>query len=419
MGFGFLYDSDDADTRSVTGTQCVLYRGGKWMAIYSGHGSSPVTDASNPEQQDPTLFVGIIQTMLDSIDFSRANTAFLVRQADGSRRLVYSEKYIQVAGKLWAPLIEESAITYDKWQMNGTYRGGLWNGIRVDVTIFVCQDEWDLHWREVEGHRIMQSAGLTELTFEMVGHVTIQGRVVGHVRKAIHGRLVEYRDRSAVYEGIMRMQAKGILYKATTDQNMWIADGGVHFVSLSSIDLYDNNAELEEKAKYWHWERLQDMFNDLKQGESALRCAVWEPKLPSEEIIIPRLPSPGRELSDLPNMSDFIRAYSAFLADHRKMFSWMDDLAVRDFTSTRSPSRHTRSSRNSNKRLKIYGYGHSTDRYGDVSTTEDYPAESKILLSSHVTTKALTKFQGYDPLRQNLVAREQTDIYVKKAPRGK
>lgn len=388
MGCGFQYDSDWADTRAVTGTQCVLYRGGKWITIYSAAGCRPEKDA-DLEHKDPTFFLGLIQTMLDDIDFSQANTAFLVRHLDGSRRLVYNEKHAP-HGKAWAPLIDENEIVFDKWRDWGTWRGGWWNGIRVDVYIFYWEESM-VHPFEVEGHRIMQSAGLTELTFEMVGHVTRHGCTVGHACKAIEGRLVEYRDRADVYEAITRMQAKGIIYRSIFDNDIYATDGGIHFTNLSSIILYDNETILEEAAQHWHWERLETMFEELKGNGVIKRLEVWDPAYPSEEIVIPRLPSPGREPSNLPNVSRFIRAYSAFLANQRAVWIQMGDLAP-DATTV-STARH----RPSKKWTTMIGDG-DKDRFEEVA---DSVLESLPVNSSSISYRAPRHGPYSKPLLQS------------------
>lgn len=278
------------------------------------------------EDNNPTFFMGLIQTMLDDIDFSRANQAFLTRETDGSRRLLYKDQpWPLLSAPRWASLIDESAIKYDKWRRSGAYRSGWWNSIKVDVTVSLWDDPRH-HDMETEGHRIMQYVGLNELTFEMLGHLVRDGEVVGHMRKAIEGRLVEYHDRAAVFEAVARIQAKGILFKATTPYDIYMTDGGVRFTSMSSIEYYEDRAKLEEKAEYWHWCCLQDVFDGLKYKEYNDAMQVFDPTYPSDDIIIPGLPSPGRSLPSSPDMSHLIQDYSAFLKKFRKQLIQMSEI---------------------------------------------------------------------------------------------
>lgn len=45
------------------------------------------------EHKYPRFFLGLVQTMLDDIDLSQANAAFLVRRLDDNRQLVCKEKH--------------------------------------------------------------------------------------------------------------------------------------------------------------------------------------------------------------------------------------------------------------------------------------------------------------------------------------
>lgn len=168
----------------------------------------------------------------------------------------------------------------------------------------------------------MQSLGLKSLTFAMLGHiVSDHGVVVGVLTEASCGRLVEYSDRTAVYEAVAKMQRKGIIHRSLNAGNIFITDDGVRFLGISSVLFFEDEEILQEMAQRWHWDRLVDVFEELK--DKPFNDHPWMRKIPAPALPLPRLPSPGRELPPVPDSSKMWFLFSLFLADVIKYDEWL------------------------------------------------------------------------------------------------
>ncbi|KIM89958.1 hypothetical protein PILCRDRAFT_812745 [Piloderma croceum F 1598] len=277
------------------------------------------------EDREYNSLLVVIQTMLDDLDFERENWAYLVRE-NGRDRLVYKNKPFSLKCTIWTTLIDEKDIEITKWGgMN--FREGLWNGKEVDLctpylegSCWAALAEW-----QTEGHRLMQSLGLKTLTFPMLGHIVRDGAVVGVLTEASCGRLVEYADRAAVYEAVARMQLKGIIHRSLHAGNIFIADGRVKFLGISSVLFFEDDAKLAEMAQRWHWNRLTELFDQLK--DKPFNDHPWMRKIPAPALLLPRLPSPSRSIPSLPDVSRLMFLFSLYLSDPFKYHEWLRQAA--------------------------------------------------------------------------------------------
>jgi hypothetical protein len=173
----------------------------------------------------------------------------------------------------------------------------------------------------------MQCAGLNDLVFLLLGHLVRDGLVVGNVFEASHGRLVEFSDRAAVYEAVARMQRQNVIYRDIDSGEIFITDTGVRFGGVSSVILVQDKKELEEEAEFWHWGKLETLFNKLKVA----RCnrAWWTRRMSSLELLIPRLPSPTRPIPIIPNFSKLVFAFALFTTEPMEWLNWVTGMAGR------------------------------------------------------------------------------------------
>lgn len=199
---------------------------------------------------------------------------------------------------------------------------GWWNGREVDIYEPVVPScEKLVEWQS-GGHLIMQRMGLKRFTFELLGHLTRDGVVIGNVFEASHGRLVEFSDRAAVYEAVATIQRKNVIYRDISTGEIFITGTGVRFgQGVSSVIFVPDKNKLEEEADWWHWGKLERLFNKLK--DAPFNDAWTTRKMSSTELLIPRLPSPTRPIPIIPNFSRHAFAFGLFVTDSTRWLSWI------------------------------------------------------------------------------------------------
>ncbi|KAJ8522187.1 hypothetical protein ONZ45_g1214 [Pleurotus djamor] len=182
-----------------------------------------------------------ISLLLPILDFNRSNWAYLVNRDDGSQSIIYKSKPMHrmiSAGRTWAPLVDESEIVTTKF-LSAEYRQGIWKGMNV-------------------GQRALR--GL-DLTFDVLGHVTRDGCIVGIMTESVTGRMVEYPDRSIVYDAITKVQSRGLIY-SVQESNIMVVDGKVRLLSLSSIRKFTPGDRFVDVNRF-HWDALSRLFDKL------------------------------------------------------------------------------------------------------------------------------------------------------------
>ncbi|TFK48199.1 hypothetical protein OE88DRAFT_1810509 [Heliocybe sulcata] len=248
------------------------------------------------EYRDNTAFdVEIIQTMLGNIEWGRTNYAYLVRESSGSYRLMYRNKIPRtITCHLWAPQVDEREINITRWLDPKMYREGIWRGREVSLTIMDSCDPRAAKeiGNEINGARILTALGYS---FEVLGIVMRNGAVVGIMTELVTGRVVEYPDREAVYDAVANLQKHGVIYRGISKISIIMTDKGVRFAQPSTaISLpEDQIEEIEWLAEVWHWSKLKELFDELKQARNPM---VLPRLFIPYSIVIPRLPSLFREL---------------------------------------------------------------------------------------------------------------------------
>ena len=64
-----------------------------------------------------------IQILLDDIEFGKGDWLYILRDEDGSDRLVYRRKPLVISNFLWAPRIDENEIVITRWGIYGNREG--------------------------------------------------------------------------------------------------------------------------------------------------------------------------------------------------------------------------------------------------------------------------------------------------------
>lgn len=219
--------------------------------------------------------------------------------------------------------------------------------------------------RETEGHRAVQ--GL-DVSFQVLGHVIRDGEVVGIMTEHSYGRLVEFCDRSVVYEAFGRLQRNGILYQAAHESTIIIADGKVRLLGLSTVIKYrrDERELLAERARVCYWELLDMIFGRLEGSNNFYPLA----RSRHSARIIPRLPSPQRPLA--PNGYDKLIRFLSFAEDSTR--DEFDD----------TPMSRSRECNSENPSALPFGPAHSTSSSASelLRCAMDDPSNALLLCSS-------------------------------------
>jgi hypothetical protein len=236
--------------------------------------------------------IEIIQSLLNVVEFGRSNWSYLVNYG-GTYRLIYKDVPVRhLSCPTWATLVDEGDVQITQW-VSGEQRHGLWRGREVDLLV-AWGEEYALSIENnTRGHRLL--LGL-DLTFEVLGHILRDGRVVGLMTEPAYGRLMDFRDRSLVYEAIAKLQKHGILYKECHHApNIMISDGKVRFLQTVHMRRLPP-VELAKEAEYWHWKTLEDSFNEIGDRPN-IYAATCHRHVPPRVKIIPQLPSLQRSIT--------------------------------------------------------------------------------------------------------------------------
>lgn len=210
----------------------------------------------------------VVMSMLPQIEFDRvsANWVYVVRDRNGYYLVYRDRKRAEIVTDHWAQLVDEKEIevhryfSYDEGE-------GVWRGQNVRFRYAWCNHHSGVQDLLSEYAAYFMLRNL-DLTFKVLALVTIEGRVTGWMWERPHGRTVQYRDRSLVYDAVAKIQRNGLLYYSMRAHNIIITDDGkVRFIYLDYSIAYFEPHELEElerRAEEYHWKALQDIFDQLK-----------------------------------------------------------------------------------------------------------------------------------------------------------
>jgi hypothetical protein len=102
-----------------------LLRDGKILYVQAGPIIGPNFVNRGPAETNKAYnsLLTSIQILLDDIEFGRGDWLYLLRNEDGSDRLIYRRKPLVISNFLWAPLIDEIEIEITRWGIYGTREG--------------------------------------------------------------------------------------------------------------------------------------------------------------------------------------------------------------------------------------------------------------------------------------------------------
>ncbi|TFK29128.1 hypothetical protein FA15DRAFT_610811 [Coprinopsis marcescibilis] len=210
--------------------------------------------------------LGIIQSLLNSIELDNVNWVYINKTADGYRILPRKRSFRSlIKCPLWSKLIYENEVQITRWNSEGA--NGYWNGKPVDLWYGWDQTRMRLVNLAMEAAQAVKDL---DLTYEVYGHLlNSDGHVIGLVTEATWGRPIDVNDRTIVYEAISRLQRHFCIFSnAGTSGLILIAGGKVRLADLCSIKYYppDQRSDWEELTDRVHWRGLEEVFANLEEG---------------------------------------------------------------------------------------------------------------------------------------------------------
>jgi hypothetical protein len=218
----------------------------------------------------------------------------------------------KVRTPIWAPLIEEKDIIYTRWFLVDV-RTGYWKGRevgRAHFRLFTDQHGFtrcatdvivgyeDHYLKRVDatmkGYRALQGF---DLTYPVLAHViSSDGSVIGIVTEPEVGRLVQYRDRTLVYQAIAQLQQHHLIFNGLHYSKIHILDGKVRLSNVASIAYIEDPIELKEEAEERHWGPLKRLFEFLDPGDEVFLLSLERVSRQATLKLLPDHPSPERPL---------------------------------------------------------------------------------------------------------------------------
>lgn len=175
----------------------------------------------------------------------------------------------------------------------------------------------------------MQNRGLKHLTFPLLGHLARGGLVVGNVFEAAIGRLIEYRDRAAVYEAVALIQSKHIIMQDIFAGDILVDKAGsVRFTRSNAAKYISDVEELEKQGNICHWAPLQEIFDGIKPGGKKRLFTLRGFRRPGRHFIVPPLPTLYREASVDWATLEF--SFSLSNSSYSQWYDWIDSLSNAD-----------------------------------------------------------------------------------------
>ncbi|KAG6827836.1 hypothetical protein H0H92_010296 [Tricholoma furcatifolium] len=209
-----------------------------------------------------------IHMLLDRIEFGKSNWVYAVERPKGGLELVHKERRkFSITCPTWARLIPRRDIQFTKFWVGWDTWHGVWNGHEVDC--LVAFEDWELEnlERYMRAYTAMQRL---DLTYHVYGHlVEDDGTVVGIVQEPHVGRLMQYRDRSIVYDAYARLQHLGLIYCAASEyENTHILNGKVRLPALYTVWWFPDAATCKLEGDLRYWGPLKERFKWLKTCQS-------------------------------------------------------------------------------------------------------------------------------------------------------
>ncbi|KAJ7146186.1 hypothetical protein C8R44DRAFT_863981 [Mycena epipterygia] len=271
-----------------------------WNYAYHKFVVVQVVDRAYDDEEDAFL-LGKIQSLLDTIDFERDEVfwAYLIDQPTGPRIIQRPRDHYRIrCDFLWAERVDVSEVEIHRLYCRGQGLGrGVWRGKKVDINVG-C-DDLGLKYIERETRGLKAVRGM-DLTYDVVAHVFRGGFLIGILTEPSElSRPIRRSDRAAVFAAFAKLERAFMLHKNLMDNQRILIDekGRVRLLDLNNIICYapHERKKFEEHAQDYHWDTLQQMFQDLEHWP--LNSAPWPQHFwKPESTILARTPSPERLL---------------------------------------------------------------------------------------------------------------------------
>ncbi|KAK0457115.1 uncharacterized protein EV420DRAFT_1335821, partial [Desarmillaria tabescens] len=253
-----------------TDNEHVLVRDGHVLRVFTPKWHIRVGQHESEHELEVDHFVGLIETLIGTIDFEQSSTAFLVRQRNGHCLVPTPLRptTFKVTHPTWERLIDEREIEITDWiyDMN---RRGRWNNTDVEIW-YGCEDRYlRFVQRTMVSLDALRQRNL-DLHFKVLGHLVRDDEVVGIVMEPNGGRYVEFSDRALAYNAFQELQKHNLLldFPQFSFCNMKIADGKVRFetrtLQLLRDVSYERDPERLARARKNHWDSLDSMMDTLE-----------------------------------------------------------------------------------------------------------------------------------------------------------
>jgi hypothetical protein len=132
-----------------------------------------------------------------------------------------------------------------------------------------------------------------DITYTILGHlVQSDGSVIGVITEPEVGRLVQFRDRSLVYDAISRLQQRKLIYNGIHYSKIHILHGKVRLSNLASIRYFGDPVELNKQAGIRHWQALEELFKFLDRDDVVPELALERHLMHYPIQLLPDIPSP-------------------------------------------------------------------------------------------------------------------------------
>ncbi|KAK0493681.1 hypothetical protein EDD18DRAFT_1177976 [Armillaria luteobubalina] len=215
--------------------------------------------------------IELIETLINTIDFTQTSTAFLVRRKNGDTLVPKPLRptTLRVTCPTWERLIDERETEITDW-VEALNRKGRWKN--MDVEIWYGYD--DCHLRFV--HNTM--VGLyalwqrnLDLNSKVLGHLMRDNDVVGIVMKPNGGRYIECYDRAFAYDTFQELQKNNLVFDCPefSVSNLKIAEGKVRFHTRVLQSVKDISCERDPQRladdRQIHWDALESMLRKLDE----------------------------------------------------------------------------------------------------------------------------------------------------------
>ncbi|KAF8064301.1 hypothetical protein FPV67DRAFT_1629387 [Lyophyllum atratum] len=288
----------------ITGTNAetrlyALWKNGEMIVIQApslvGPHPEAVPDAEYDEF-DKVFLYGLeeLQTVIHTIEFGKTNWGYLSRRKGGGYEIMQKRRSLRkLTCRTWERLISRKEISFTRfWQID--IWNGYWKGQEIDV--FMAYNDRSMYSldREMWGYLALQGLNLT---YQALGHVVDDdGTVVGLAYEAHAGRVLQYRDRSLVYDALARVEQRGLIYcGAQGPQNFTIMNGKVRLTNLASIWHVPDEELRRKKGLDRHWNSLETLFPMLKLQQDMPPQPVVQRSMAQNLLLLSRV-SPERPI---------------------------------------------------------------------------------------------------------------------------